>query len=50
VPEAFAALFRLYDEKKIRPVIFDPYPLERVRDALAALGGRKSYGKVVLRP
>jgi len=50
VPEAFAALFRLYDEKKIRPVIFDPYPLERVRDALAALGGRRSYGKVVLRP
>jgi NADPH2:quinone reductase len=50
VPEAFAALFRLYDEKKIRPVIFDPYPLEQVRDALAALGGRKSYGKVVLRP
>jgi len=50
VPEAFAELFRLYDEKKIRPVIFDPYPLERVRDALAALGGRKSYGKVVLRP
>ena len=50
VPETFAALFRLYEEKKIRPVIFDRYPLERASDALAALGGRKSYGKVVLCP
>ena len=50
VPEAFAALFSLYAEKKIRPVIFERYPLERAPEALAALGGRKSYGKVVLTP
>jgi len=50
VPEAFAALFSLYAEKKIRPVIFERYPLERAPEALAVLGGRKSYGKVVLVP
>jgi len=50
VPEAFAALFALYAEKKIQPVIFERFPLERVTEALAALGGRKSYGKVVLCP
>jgi len=50
VPETFAALFALYAEKKIAPIIFDRFPLERVPDALAALGGRKSYGKVVLTP
>src|SRR5215468_9818661 len=50
VPEAFAALFELYGEKKVHPVIFERFPLERVTEALAALGGRKSYGKVVLCP
>jgi NADPH:quinone reductase len=50
VPETFAALFELYREKKIRPVIFDTYPLDRVGEALGALGSRKTYGKVVIAP
>ena len=50
VPETFDALFRLYAEKKIRPVVYRSYPLEEAPAALAALGGRKTWGKVVLRP
>ena len=50
IPETFAALFQLYQEKKIRPVIYASYPLEKAADALAALGSRKTHGKVVLVP
>jgi NADPH2:quinone reductase len=50
VPETFAALFRLYAEKQIRPVIYRGYPLEQAPAALAALGARKTHGKVVLLP
>jgi len=50
IPETFAALFQLYEEKKIRPVIYGSYPLEKAADALAALGSRKTHGKVVLVP
>lgn len=50
IPETFAALFRLYEEKKIRPVIYRSYPLEDAAGALAALGSRKTHGKVVLAP
>jgi len=50
VPETFDALFRLYAEGKIRPMIYRRYPLEQAPAALAALGSRKSHGKVVLCP
>lgn len=50
IPETMNALFRLYDEGKIRPVIFRTYPLERISDALVALGGRKTWGKVIVAP
>jgi NADPH2:quinone reductase len=50
VPETFAALFRLYEEKKIHPVVYRGYPLEEAAAALAALGSRKTHGKVVLNP
>jgi NADPH2:quinone reductase len=50
VPETFAALFRLYGERKIRPVIFGSHPLEQVPQALAALGSRKTHGKVIVAP
>ena len=50
VPETFDALFRLYAEGKIRPVIYRRYPLEEAAAALAALGSRKTHGKVVLCP
>jgi NADPH2:quinone reductase len=50
VPETFGALFQMYAESRIKPVIFARYPLERVGDALTALGGRQTYGKVVVTP
>jgi NADPH2:quinone reductase len=50
IPETFAALFRLYEEKKIHPVVYKGYPLAEVSAALAALGSRKTHGKVVLIP
>jgi len=50
IPETFAALFQLYEQKKIRPVIYRSYPLEQAAEALAALGSRKTHGKVVLAP
>ena len=43
-------LFALHAERKIRPVIYKAYPLEELPEALAALGGRRSYGKVVVSP
>jgi len=50
VPETFEALFRLYEEGKIRPVIHGVHALEDLPAALAALGSRKTHGKVVVRP
>jgi NADPH:quinone reductase len=34
----------------VRPLVADPYPLERAADALRSLGGRESVGKLVLAP
>lgn len=34
----------------VRPLVADPYPLERVAEALGRLGGRQSVGKLVLVP
>jgi NADPH2:quinone reductase len=50
VPEVFDALFRMYEAGAIRPVIGERHPLDRVADALEALGSRRTYGKVVLVP
>ena len=50
VPEVFEALFRMYESGAIRPVIGARYPLDRVADALLALGSRRTHGKVVLVP
>jgi NADPH2:quinone reductase len=50
IAECFDALFRLYEEGKIRPVIYRTFPLDQVPAALAALGSRQSYGKVVVTP
>jgi NADPH2:quinone reductase len=50
VPEAFQALFELYEAGRLRPVIQRVYPLERVAHALADLGSRRSHGKLVLSP
>ena len=50
IPEVFGALFRMYEQGTIRPVICQRYPLERTADALEALGSRRTYGKVVIVP
>jgi NADPH2:quinone reductase len=50
VTRTFEALFRLHQEGSIRPVIYKSYSLEDVPAALAALGGRRTYGKVVVAP
>ena len=43
-----AALFRLWDEGKISPMVSATYPLERGGEAIAALGARNVIGKVVV--
>jgi NADPH2:quinone reductase len=50
IPETFDALFRLFAEGKIKPVIFGRYPLEELPVALEALASRRSYGKVIVAP
>jgi len=51
IPETFDGLFRLYREGKIRPEIFpERYGLADLPAALAALGARRTWGKVVIRP
>lgn len=48
--DAQAAISSLHAEGKIAPLVSATYPLEAASDALAALGGRKTTGKVVLVP
>ncbi len=50
IPETYRALFDLYAEGKIKPLIYREYPLAEVSAALAALGSRQSWGKVILTP
>ncbi|MFN8544367.1 MAG: NADPH:quinone oxidoreductase family protein [Candidatus Binatia bacterium] len=50
IDETFDALFRLYRDGKIAPVVYRTYPLAELPAALAALGGRASYGKVIVHP
>jgi len=50
IVECFEALFRLYREGKVRPVIYRTFSLDQVPAALEALGSRASYGKVIVEP
>jgi NADPH2:quinone reductase len=43
-------LLAMVETGALRPVIFKTFPLPRAADALAAIGSRESYGKVVLVP
>jgi NADPH:quinone reductase len=47
---SFAALFRWYEEGRLRPHVSHVLPLEEVNEALALLAERRSTGKVVLKP
>jgi len=50
IGETFTALFELYAQGKIRPVVFGRYALDELPAALEALGSRRSYGKIVVTP
>jgi NADPH2:quinone reductase len=50
IGETFDALFGLLAEGKIRPLVYRTYGLDELPDALAALGSRRSWGKVIVRP
>lgn len=50
IGEVFERLFELHARGAIRPVIFGTHPLEKVADALEALGSRKTWGKVIVTP
>ena len=44
------ALFALYAQDQVRPVIYRSFSLPDAADALAAITSRESYGKVILLP
>lgn len=50
VRETHDELIRLYEAGEIDPLIHSTVPFEDVPDALALLGNRKTYGKLVTRP
>jgi NADPH2:quinone reductase len=50
IPEVMKALAELYAAGQIRPVIYKSHSLDELPEALAALGSRRSYGKVVVAP
>jgi NADPH2:quinone reductase len=50
VDEWTGAILKLYEQGRIRPVIYRTYPLREAAAALQALAARESHGKVVLVP
>ena len=50
VPIVFDALFELYAQGRIEPVVSQRFPLDALPAALEALGSRKTYGKVIVTP
>jgi len=50
IPEVFDGLAKLYEAGHARPVIFGTYSLDEVPQALEALAGRATYGKVIIAP
>jgi NADPH2:quinone reductase len=50
VPWVFAELAKLYEQGKVRPQIFGTYGLDEVPQALEALAGRATFGKLIIAP
>jgi NADPH2:quinone reductase len=50
IGETFDALFALYREGRIPPVVYRSWPLDELPAARAALGSRQSHGKIVVLP
>jgi len=44
----FAAMRKIFEEGKVRPVVDSVRPLERVREAMDALEAKRQFGKIVL--
>lgn len=43
-------LMQLYEEGKIKPLVYDEFAFEQVPEALNMLGSRKTYGKLIVKP
>ncbi|KAJ2871951.1 hypothetical protein FB639_004408 [Coemansia asiatica] len=52
IPEVWDALFRMAEEGRISPVVYEPvfYGLENAKSALKAIANRETYGKVIVKP
>lgn len=50
IPQAMQALFELYAQGAVRPVVSSTYPLTQAAAALDEIASRRSVGKVVLLP
>ncbi|KAJ2706038.1 hypothetical protein FB645_001901 [Coemansia sp. IMI 203386] len=52
IPEVWEALFKMAEEGKINPVVYEPvfYGLENAKLALKAIANRETYGKVIVKP
>ena len=50
IPQATQALFELYAQGKVKPLVSLRYPLTKAAEALAEISSRRSVGKVLLLP
>jgi NADPH2:quinone reductase len=50
IGETMRTLMAMYRDGQVRPLIYRTYPLDQLPAALAALGSRRTYGKVVVAP
>jgi NADPH2:quinone reductase len=46
----FVSLTRMWEERRIDPVVSDPYPLDDAVEAMHLLAGRAAIGKLIVRP
>jgi NADPH:quinone reductase-like Zn-dependent oxidoreductase len=46
----FATIMKLVEQKKLKGVVFQSFPLSDVQDAHALMESREFYGKIVLNP
>lgn len=49
VDEYLKLLYRWYDEGKLKPIVYREYAMDDLPEGLAAIEGRKSYGKVLIK-
>jgi NADPH2:quinone reductase len=50
VAPSMAALMRLTQEGRLRPIVGQSFPLERAAEAHRRLGARETFGKLLLLP